>query len=262
MKKSLTAVVLILAVSAGTVQAGTSFAGRVVSYDPSTASESGYTNPEAALGQIAVDTGWGATTPFNMPFTSDDFVTIGEGGHLTLELENYLLPGDGFELGVFSYQMFYQDGWPDGGTTDPVDLFRPTQMAVVEVSEGGSDWYALNGGDRIQMDMPAAAYSDAEATIESDFSKPFTVSLSDFDGLGSVQEVLDVFDGSAGGTWLDVSEAGLDRIGYVRFTVPYGDAFELEAVSIASGAIGAAVPEPLSILLLGTGACFLRRRSS
>ena len=69
-------------------------------------------------------------------------------------------------------------------------------------------------------------------------------------------DVLDLLDGSGGGTWLDLSSSGLSQVGYVRFRVdddliagpPLN--FELDAVSIRSGFSGAPVPEPSTMFLL------------
>ena len=63
-------------------------------------------------------------------------------------------------------------------------------------------------------------------------------------------EAVELLQGSAGGTWLDVSSTGLDRVGYIRFSVPVGQGsvFKLDAVSIADAAVGTAVPESATLL--------------
>jgi len=63
-----------------------------------------------------------------------------------------------------------------------------------------------------------------------------------------------VLNGSAGGTWLDISTTGLAQVGFIRFTVPENAlsriSLEVDAVSIAGGALGApTVPEPGTLAL-------------
>jgi len=237
-------------------------ADTVVSYNAGTGFIEGYDNPDAALGESPTDTGafMGTTyyvTPFNNPYSAADVVSIGTGGHITLRLENYAeklidLP----EIGVFTYQMFKEDGpWGCNETHDPVQLFRASQQAVVEVSEEGNSWQALNAGLPIAMNIPANAFQDAYATIPADYGKPFTGGLDEFSGKSSLQGVIDVYGGSAGGNWLDFSTVDIEKVGYLRFTVPddADNSFEFEGLSVASSAIGQPVPEPSMVLLLGFG---------
>jgi hypothetical protein len=247
------------------------YAAAVVSFSSGAGALDGYDNPQAALGLGPKDTGefmgtFYYVTPFNAPYSPNDVVSIGKGGYITLQLANYALPLEqGPEIGVFTYQFFAQDNWPVGGTHDPVILFRPSQQAMVSVSEDGENWTTLNAGTAMTFDIPANAYQDVAATIEADYGMPFTGVLSDFDGKATVQDTIDVYDGSAGGTWFDISATGLEKVGYVRFSVAgYAvNSFELEALSIANEAIGMPVPEPsiLAVILLG-GLILSRKKST
>ena len=73
--------------------------------------------------------------------------------------------------------------------------------------------------------------------------------------------ILTKLNGSAGGTWLDLSGTGLTQINYIQFSEPTGvvpdtDFLALEAIS----ANDAALPEPTSsIALFALGGLFLRR---
>ena len=252
----------------------TAHASKVIGYEPGSDyltdwQGNEYTDTSAPVGAAPTDTGqWQGTvyniTPFNNPYSIDEVISIGIGGSLTLQLENYAMPTDGPEIGVFSYQFFGQD--TDGGTTDPVNMFRPSQQAVVSVSESGSNWLDLNSGNMIEMNIPANAFNDAAATQPADYGKPFTATVSDFDGKNSLQETLDVYNGSAGGNWLDISASGLEKVGFIKFSVP-GDAtesFELESISLATDATGVAVPVPATavVLLARVAYTLSRRRSS
>jgi MYXO-CTERM domain-containing protein len=104
----------------------------------------------------------------------------------------------------------------------------------------------------------------------ADFGKPFTPAggLAAFDGL-DWNGVLGVLNGSGGGTWLDLSAAGLPQVGYIRLSVPVsgtGANFEVDAVVIANGKVGPAigggstVPEPAIGLIALAGIVLARRR--
>src|SRR5690242_20087370 len=60
---------------------GASFADRVVDYAPGIGFAAGFTNPVAALGAPT-----GTTTPFSPPFRTNQIVSIGTGGFLTLHM--------------------------------------------------------------------------------------------------------------------------------------------------------------------------------
>ncbi len=259
---------LVMAVCALSGLAHAQHAAEVIAYTSGSGANTTYADPQAALGAAPTDTGafMGTTyyvTPFNAPYDAAENVSIGLGGSLTLRMENYILPVDGQpELGVMSYQFFNQNNWPTGGTGTTATIFRPSQQAIVEVSEDGLAWSALNAGSPITLDIPANAFQDTAGTLPSDYGLPFTGTVSSFDGTSSIQTTLDVYGGSAGGTWLDISPTGLSQVGYVRFSVP-GDAaasFELESLTTNTQAIGTTVPEPASLSVLGLGALALLRR--
>ena len=243
-------------------------AGRVISYDQGTDQFgfSTYDNPQVALGAPQVDTGWGMVTPFNNPWSSDDVVSIGLGGHITLEFENYATPLAGSpEIGVFSFQQFAQQGWPDGGTDGPPTMFYGACDVLVEVSYDMSSWVALNGVSPVTLNIfPANAFQDVAATIPSDYGLPYVGSITDFANKPDVQSTIDQYGASAGGTWIDISDSGLAEVGYIRFSVPASEDFslQLEALSLANGAAGDVVPEPATMTMLGAGlaALVLRRR--
>ena len=253
-----------------TPRALATFASAVISFDSGTGALEGYDNAQAALGQGPRDTGefMGSVyyvTPFNSPYSTDDVVSIGMVGHITLQLANYALPLEqGPEIGVFTYQFFAQENWPNGGTHETATLFRPSQQSIVSVSEDSINWVTLNGGAAIAFDIPANAYQDTAGIIESDYGMPFTGVLSDFDNKATVQETIDVYNGSAGGTWFDISSTGLERVGYIRFSVDDTAAysFELESLSVANDALGMPVPEPSSLVVLLSGSLIFRRKKS
>ncbi len=239
----------------------------------STPAPGGYIDPATALGSPERLTGEGVfpgvVSPFNSPFLNTELVSIGEGGHLTLQLSNLVTPdASGPELGIFTNATIAD---VDGDFSNPaatasaapVSTFG-TDSALVEVSEDGLVWTSL--GEQL-FDIPTSGYTDltnpfsgTPGAVPANFDQPFTGVLDDFAGLdyfnGSATDVLDVLAGSGGGTWLDISGTGLNEISWIRFSVADDNNvgtslnFELDAVTIASSALGGLVPEPTSASLL------------
>ncbi|RMH11617.1 MAG: hypothetical protein D6695_08785, partial [Planctomycetota bacterium] len=114
--------VLSISAYAGTATAGP-FAASVVSYDPGSNAAPGYTDPTAALGSPARLTGIPAgfpsvVSPFSPPFDTDQIVSIGFGGSLTLELGQTAYDDASHPFGidfiVFGNAGFIDTGFPNG----------------------------------------------------------------------------------------------------------------------------------------------------
>lgn len=252
------------------------------SWDPYTGhyeDEGPYSDASAALGSPdGITEGWGGAdiivSMFNPAIGLDQIVSIGEGGHLTLRLANYAQLGAGPEIGLFSNIGLWDDDYPNGTATNPVSALGFIDPINVKVSETGQPgtWVDLGA---ITPDIPTSSYTDAPTPYESsdagltsaDFSQPFTGVLSDLDGL-TYPQLQTALSGSGGGFWLDldsyqaVVDAGLTRVGFIRFDLgddgqedpdPFWN-FELDAVSVATGHIGEATPEPATMALLAAGA--------
>jgi hypothetical protein len=245
------------------------FAAQVVSYDAGATPTAGYTNSVAALGAPEQFTGEGAfpgvVSPFSPPFLTSELASIGEAGHLTLRLSNYVIPqAGGPEIGVFSNIGLIDFDYPNGVAGSPASTFG-FDNAVVDVSKDGTNWVSLGA---FNFDVPANGYTDladpfsaVPGSATSDPQLPFTGGLSSFSGLpyfdANGPDMLELLNGSAGGKWLDISATGLTQVGYIRFSVPAdlsplaNSNFELDAVSIARGAMGApTVPEPSTLVTL------------
>ncbi len=281
-------IAVLLAISTPVLADG--FAGHVVSYNAGASPSSRYyfdsswnfvgtdplTMPVVALGKpsgLVVDPYVDdmIVSAFNPAANRHQIVSIGEGGSLTLRLENYVVIGAGADIGLFTNVGLGDDAWPGGQTATPATTFGADEVTV-DVSYNGSDWTSLGS---IMPNLPTNAWTDAAGPYatsatgltESDYSNPFTGTLSDFDGK-TFAEINTLLNGSAGGFWLDLSSTGLTEIGYIRFTVPddgeenvFPLNFELDAVSIASGHVGASLPEPCTMGMLAlAGVSLLRRR--
>lgn len=234
------------------------FASKVVSFDAGSTPAIDFTTgepfdiPAAALGEphdlIGQDAGFpNVLSPFSPPFERDEIVSIGEGGHITLQLARYALVGGGPAIGVFTNVGMIDADYPSGLNTDPAFAFG-VDDALVEVSEDGVNFVSLG---TVTFEMPSNYYLNAgpfdtippQEPLRADLGLANPVgSLSDFDGVTHAQ-MLNLFAGSGGGTWLNLDAAGLRRIGFIRFTVPDdGDEetslnFELDAVSVRHDAI-------------------------
>ena len=272
-------------------RAAAQYAAEVLSYDAGTtpAVEFGSNLPydiaQAALGQPESFTGEGSfpsvVSPFNPPYLRNEIVSIGLAGQITLRLSHFAVPqAGGPEIGVFANIALSDTQYPDGVAGDPDGVFG-IDYATVEVSEDGLSWTSLGN---MKFDIPTNAYTDVTSPFASspgstlaDFQQPFTGALNDFTGLpyydAGGNDILDLLDGSGGGTWLDISGTGLAEVGYIRFSIVNGFDmittlnFELDAVSVSHAAIGRlTVPEPASIALGGLVMAALvlagRRRSA
>ena len=284
-KKSVLAGALVSVVSGGLAEPswGEVFADWVVSFESGTTAAETFTGEpfnqkDKALGAPEAFTGEqsdfaGVVSPFNPPFSTDELVSIGEGGHITLRLARFAMVGDsGLHIGVFTNAGLVETDFPHGQAADElvandggVSTFG-MDAASVEVSEDGVHFIALNNGEPILFDIPTNGYTDVTNPFDTepgssltDPSKPWSGGLSAFDGL-NYAAIVTLLDGSAGGKWLDLSGTGLDQVGYIRFSVADdGDDetrlnFEIDAVSVAQGFLGAPVPLPTSsFLFIGAG---------
>jgi hypothetical protein len=221
-----------------------------------------FTNPTAALGLPAGDTTFGALTPFNPPFKDDQIVIVGAGGSITLRLsEPVPAGGAGPEVGVFSNNGLIDVSAGGTGTAGtPAATFSPPSVARVSVSADGKTFVPL-GAEPLTFANPTNFYTDVIINDYSaplgnsvaDLSRPFTGTLSDFDGL-TYPQMVRLLAGSGGGTWIDVSGPGLGTVRYVRFDVPAGATQRLVLDAVT------AIPEPMLGLLVLPILTLMRRR--
>ncbi|MCC6423373.1 MAG: hypothetical protein IT447_07820 [Phycisphaerales bacterium] len=261
------------ALSAAPLWAAT--AQSVVDYDFGVDSNAGYHDLSTPLGETSRITGaWGDTTslstPYGNPWSSADWVSIGKGGHLTLQLQNYALPQAAApELNVLVFQQLNTDG----SFTSFYD-----RQARVSVSEDGTNWVNLNNNNIISFDVPATGYIFNETTpipYNVDWGSYGDINTADLGnytpsdyglpmpGTIGVDSLTDAYGNSGGGNWLDISSTGLSKVGFIRFDVDANAPayFALDAVYLNNNAIGAPVPEPAISLVLGAfGLPMLLRR--
>ncbi len=247
---------LSLVLGAASAHAALSVADSVVRYD---AGGDTYTTASAALGLPNADTGFGLLTPFNAAWQDSDLVGISAGGSLELHLSQPLSTR-GRTLGVHAGVGLADMNWPNGTAGG---LYTSPRQATVGVSGDGTNWVSLGV---VSFDTPTNYYSQGVTTpgyqaaagpgaVVADFSKPFDGAEDDFTGQ-NWSGILDLLDGSAGGTWLDLSGTGLSQVNYVKFDVADGQRMLVDSV------VGVAVPEPAAglVLLTVAGLALVRRR--
>ena len=248
-----------------------SFANSVVNYTAGSGVGS-FTNPNAALGKPGALAGSSVFSPFNPHFQPSQLARIGEGGSLTLQLENFVIVAPGVrELGIWENIGLADTAFPNGTAGAPATVFG-ADSAIVEVSADNVSWFQVNGGLPVFFTLPGNYYANSTGAftasapavpVLADFGKPFTGMLSDFNGQ-TYGQVLATLDGSAGGTWLDLDSTGLAQVGFVRFSgLAPGQTLEIDAVGINGSLIGAAVPEPgvAGLLVAASGLCLGLRRA-
>lgn len=259
---ALSCIAVLTALGAGSsASAAVVSAAEVVDYQPGSATT--FTDPAAALGLPAGDTTFGALTPFNPPFRDDQIVIVGAGGRLTLRLSSPVSAGGAEpDIGIFVNNGLIDVSASGSGVAGtPAATFSPLPAARVSVSEDGETFVPLGAGPVVfsnptnfYTDVTIANYSAPVGSQVADFAKPFAGSLPRFNGL-AYADIVRLLDGSAGGTWIDASGAGLATVNFVRFDVETGegDRLVLDAVT--------AVPEPgATLLFISAGAMLARRR--
>lgn len=246
------------------------FASSVVAFDPGQQPDTYYGDPNAALGSPARDTGdgiyAGVVSMFNPPYNADQIVGISEGGFLTLRLGTPVTndPGHlyGVDMNVFGNGGFVDGDYPNGRNLSPALSFGFDLMRI-SVSADGTNFVTLPQLFTEGL-FPTQGYLDAgpfgvSGSVPTDFTRPMNpaLSLNSFSGLSFAQSMA-LYDGSGGGTPVDISASGLSSVSYVRIEVPDdGDPFSVATVEIDAIA---AVPEPNCLFLMAAGLLAQSRR--
>jgi hypothetical protein len=256
--------------AAGAVRAGVAdpFADQVVSYTSGTLSSANasYVDPSTALGSPSRYTGTdpyaGAVTPFSPAWLTNQIVAIGVGGSLTLRFNQPVMndPANpyGIDLLVFGNTGYVAD--MDYDRTSGA-LFGNSTQGRLEVSQDGTHWVTVSG---VQPDGPFPTlgyqdvtdpYSSPAGSLLTDFNKPVNPA---FDASGkSLAQIVAGYNGSGGGTGVDIGSTGLDSISFVRISYlgTSGD-LEIDAVSRVTP-----VPGPGTLVMLpALGAAMIRWR--
>jgi hypothetical protein len=232
----------VAALTASDARGDSPFATSVVSYVAGTGAVAGFNNPNVALGAPERFTGEGlipqAVTPFQPAFRPNEVVSLGVGGRLVLAFDHDVVDDPrnphGIDLIVYG-NAFFTDGSFGLGSVAGL----ASEGGTIRVSADGVDWVLAKGLAADGL-FPTLGYLDVgpfSATpgiVESDFLKPMdpTITLGDCVGL-PYEGLLALYDGSGGGTGIDLGALGLERIRYVRIDGPtaFGSSPEIDAVA-------------------------------
>lgn len=251
---------------------GDPWADSVFSFNPGSTPAFGYPDPNTTLGAPERFTGTGFGFPsvvsaFSPAFDADELFSIGEGGHLTVRFDEPIMDNPsnpfGVDLIVFGNGGLIDVQWPNGVAGNPVSMFGLDEM-YISVSADGTAFIPLPG---VFMEglFPAQAYADTgpydttPGTVLTNFQRPVDPSLTvgDLSGL-TLAQIVALYNGSGGGTPVDIAGSGLPWIQYVRIDVPDdGDIFTQLNVEIEAFAT---VPEPTTALLFGGSTLLLATR--
>lgn len=239
------------------------FASSVVSYVPGSNASGSYQNSASALGTPTRFTGVGvfpsAVTPFNPAFLSSEIVSIGTGGSLTLQFAQPVVndPANPFgqDLLIFGGQFFIDADYPNG-LAGP--LFGAASNSTVQVSADGQSWFTVPNTQATGL-YPTLGYLDltdpsspTPGSVLSDFFKPVDPAFDPSDK--TFAQIIAGYNGSGGGTGIDIGAAGLAQASYIRISNFGASAFSIDAVSAVTP-----VPAPAGLVVLG-GLALVRRR--
>lgn len=215
-------------------------ADSVVDFDAGLGGSAGYNDPATALGpptRLTVD--GEVVTPFVPAWGTEDIVSIGPGGWITLAFDEPVVDHPenpyGIDLLVFGNAGCMDTNWPEG----VIGGFFGADGGLVEVSPDGTAWHLV---EHVTADAPwpTMAYMDAPAytfdagSMPSSFVRPIDPAHGLLDTTGLAYDaIVQLYDGSGGGVGIDLAPLGLGSIHFVRISVPT-DAFfapELDAIA-------------------------------
>jgi hypothetical protein len=199
-----------------------------------------YNQPETALGRPTLETtgdfsiGPGIAmpvVPVYPAWRSFEVVTIGSGGELILRFnhpvgddENNPYGIDFIVFGNATWQIAGGGSWRPGSDPETVMVGSGfyKERGIVSVSQDGINWYSFSNGPYADDFAPTASYKWDDVndvwSDELDPTRPVNpnLTITDFDG-NSVAEIIDIYDGSAGGTGFDLKD--LDPNDYAALAV-------------------------------------------
>ena len=242
------------------------YAVTVEAFVQGTTAVANYDDSGTALGLPSLETpAWGGgnqdVTMFVPPWATDQIVSIGAGGYLTLSFDHHVMDDAnnpyGMDLLVFGNSMLIDTDWPSGVTGTGYS----SEPGNISVSQDGTTWFDIP--DVYADDLfPTLGYTNtsgpnaADGTIPSDFTKPVNPDIAWQDSTYS--EIVALYDGSGGGTGVDIADAvdgsgvaaDLAWIQYIKIWQNSGDVFSTEIDAVMDVA---AVPIPGAVWLLVSG---------
>ncbi len=238
------------------------FAAEVVDYVQGTGVINDYlsgvpfNDPDTAIGRpTLMTTGDGfyippaqsvPVVPVYGPFRYFEVVSIGTGGRLTVKF-NHPIANDrnnpyGIDFIIYGNAAQTIAGgqhWTNGNPEQTTVTDSITdEPGIVSVSQDGATWYYFSNGPYADSFAPTAGLqwddvNDVWAE-ELDPTRPVdpNITAASLNGK-TVAQIIELYDGSAGGTGFDIGSLGLDWIQYVRIEDKSGNSATTEIDAIA-----------------------------
>lgn len=216
------------------------WATEVVSYTAGTNAHQyggdSWLNPACSTGEPSRTTGtflWDDVTMFNAPYLNDQLVSIGSAGELVISFDHDVRNDPynpyGIDLLVFGNCMFEDTDFPNGLSGGTF-----SEPGRISVSQNGITWHDVTvTADNI---FPTLGFTDTphahgnkslgRGSNETCFVTPVDPSISYNNK--TYAELIDLYNGSGGGSGVDISEAGLDWIRYVKVWQPPNELWSTE----------------------------------
>ena len=222
--------IILLILVAGERLAGAQHASFVVDHVLGEGAGIGYTNPQTTLGPPTRLSGLpgitdSVVTPYQPAYMGNELLTIGRGGSLVVAFEQPVQDDPDNPFGV-DLLVFGNAFFTNLGGLVPCTGALYDEGGRIEVSADGVEFFEVPGlvADAF---FPTLGYQDVGAfdTVPgrqpTDFTRPVDPAMIDLILEGSVcwDELLDLYDGSGGGTPIDLATVGLSEISYVRISV-------------------------------------------
>lgn len=243
------------------------FANEVISFNAGMGGANGYDNPLVTLGSPERYTGEGifpgVVSPFNPAWGTNEVLSLGAGGHLTVKFNTPIVNAAsnpyGIDFIIFSNTGFIDDSFPQG----IVGGLFGDDGGIIEVSANGVDWVEIagvpaNGLFPTMGYIDSGPYDETPGSVETDFTRPLNPALTMNDFLGQDYDgVRALYDGSGGGTGIDLEGTGLASISYIRISNPASATLSVEIDAFARAM---PIPGPATVALLPYVALVFRRR--
>lgn len=192
-----------------------------------------YNEPNSALGRPSVETGGRVypemvrVVPVYQAWLANQIVTIGDGGQLTVKFSHPVANDEnnpyGIDFIIFGNAFLVIGEWWNFGNPEDTTVTGAVyaEPGIVSVSQDGQNWYYFSSGPYADDFAPTASYKWDDVNDvwggELDPTRPIDPNVSASDMAGkTVAEVIEAYNGSAGGTGFDIGTLGLDWIQYVR----------------------------------------------
>jgi len=204
-------------------------------------------------------------SPFSPPYDTDQLVTLGIGGSITLHFPQTINVTAAPTIGVFTGAGLFDTSSDGSGLADSSGDAFVSYQAIVNVSKDGATWKSLGlltfGNPENYYNNAVTPYDDSAPANPSvaDYGKPFTGTDLSFAN-ENFQQIITTLNGSAGGNWLDLSASGLSQVNYIQFTEPNGQVPDGTLLALQAVTVSENLPEPACAAGLLVCAGLLARR--